>query len=228
MKNDVSKAATVLVIEDEVSVRRLLRFCLERNGYEVIEATTGDEGLALAVRCRPQAVLLDMGLPDMDGLSVLRRLREWNQVPVLIVSECTNEAQKIIALDSGANDYILKPFHADELLARLRVTQRYSQPLPAAEVFRAGDLTVDLTTRTVKVKGKRAKLTPKEYSLLRLFVQNAGKVLTHRQIFREVWGTDEPDKVGYIRVYLTTLRSKLASQLIVTEPGIGYRLALQE
>jgi two-component system KDP operon response regulator KdpE len=225
---EAAKSPKILVIEDEVGIRRLLRFCLERNGYWVVEAATGDEGIEGATRCRPDAVLLDMSLPDTEGLSVLKRLREWSHVPVLILSECADEGEKITALDSGANDYITKPFSVDELMARLRVTQRYTNLAPRTEVFRSGDLTVDLANRTVKVRGKRAKLTPTEYSLLRLFVQNAGKVLTHRQIFREIWGSAETDNIGYIRVYLASLRSKLARELIVTEPGIGYRLALQE
>jgi len=221
------KQPKVLVIEDEVGIRRLLRFCLLRDGCEVVEAVTGDQGINAASRCRPDAVLLDMSLPDTDGLQVLRRLREWTMIPIIMLSESTDEVEKVTALDSGANDYITKPFSTNELLARLRVTQRYSIMPPRTEVFRSGDLTVDLVNRAVEVKGKRAKLTPTEYSLLCLFVQNAGKVLTHRQIFREIWGSAETDKISYIRVYLTSLRSKLARELIVTEPGIGYRLALQ-
>ena len=227
-EEETPKNPKVLVVEDEVGLRRLLRFCLERGGYEVAEAATGNEGMEATSRCHPDAVLLDMSLPDMDGLSVLKRIREWTQVPVLVLSECTDDTEKITVLDSGANDYITKPFSTGELLARLRVTQRYAKPPARTEIFRAGDLTVDLTSRTVRVKGKRAKLTPTEYSLLRLFVQNAGKVLTHRQIFREIWGSAENANIGYIRVYLTSLRTKLARELIVTEPGIGYRLALQE
>jgi len=223
-----AKRPRVLVIEDEVGLRRLLRFCLERSGYDVMEAGTGDDGLDATSRCLPDAVLLDMSLPDMDGLAVLKRLREWTQLPVLMLSENTQEADKITALDSGANDYITKPFSTAELMARLRVTQRYAKPSPQTKIFRSGDLTVDLANRTVKVKGKRTKLTPTEYSLLRLFVQNAGKVLTYRQIFREIWGPNDADNLSYIRVYLANLRKKLESTLIVTEPKVGYRLALNE
>jgi two-component system KDP operon response regulator KdpE len=222
-----ARRGNVLVIEDEPGLRRLLRFCLEREGYEVRESQNGEEGLDAIGQQMPDAVLLDMSLPDTDGLAVLKRLREWTQVPVLVLSERGEEAEKIMVLDSGANDYVTKPFSTGELLARLRVTQRYAKtPAQQTKVFRSGDLVVDLASRTVRVKGKRAKLTPTEYSLLRLFVQNAGKVLTHRQIFREVWGPAENDKIGYIRVYLTSLRNKLARELIVTEPGIGYRLVL--
>lgn len=225
---EVSKAFKVLLIEDEPALRRLLRFCLQRDGYEVMEAATGGEGMDAASRCQPDAVLLDLSLPDIDGMSVLQRLREWLQIPIIVVSECAHEDKKIAALDGGANDFVTKPFSTNELLARLRVTQRYAAKAPQVEVFQSGDLFVDLTTRTVKVKGKRARLTATEYSLLRLFVKNAGKVLTHRQIFREIWGSDDADNLSYIRVYLTNLRKKLAPRLIITEPKVGYRLALSE
>lgn len=223
---EASPTAKILVIEDEPGLRRLLRYCLERAGYQVLDAATGAEGIDIAITYNPNAVLLDMSLPDLHGLVVLNRLREWTQVPILMLSESNQEAEKIAALDGGANDYVTKPFSTAELVARVRVTQRYAQPA-RTEVFRLGDLSVDLANRMVTVKGKRAKLTPTEYSLLRLFVQNAGKVLTHRQIFHAVWGPAETDKVEYIRVYLTSLRNKLARELIVTEPGIGYRLAIQ-
>lgn len=223
-----SKAFKVLLIEDEPALRRLLRFCLQRDGYEVMEAASGAEGMDAASRCQPDAVLLDLSLPDIAGMSVLQRLREWIQVPIIVVSECAHEDEKIAALDSGANDFVTKPFSTNELLARLRVTQRYAPKIPQVEVFQSGDLFVDLTTRTVKVKGKRARLTATEYSLLRLFVKNAGKVLTHRQIFREVWGSEGADNLSYIRVYLTNLRKKLAPRLIITEPKVWYRLALSE
>ena len=226
VKEEDSEKTKVLVAEDEAGIRRLLRLCLERSGYEVWEAASGDEAIEAASRIQPEAVLLDMSLPDMDGMAVLQRLREWTQAPVIMLSESAHEAEKVAALDSGANDYITKPFSTAELVARVRVTQRYPKPA-RTKVFCAGDLSVDLANRLVTVKGKRAKLTPTEYSLLRLFVQNAGKVLTHRQIFRAVWGPADTDKVQYIRVYLTSLRNKLARELIVTEPGIGYRLALQ-
>ncbi len=173
-------------------------------------------------------MLLDLSLPDIDGMCVLKRLREWIQIPIIIVSECVHETERIAALDGGANDFVTKPFSTNELLARLRVSQRSTARAPQVEVFRMGDLFVDLTTRTVRVKGKRAKLTATEYSLLRLFVQNAGKVLTHRQIFREIWGSDGENNLSYIRVYLTALRKKLVPRLIITEPKVGYRLALSE
>lgn len=229
LPEDDSASPRILVIEDEPGLRRLLRFRLERNGYTVVEAITGEEALDIASRCQPDAVLLDLSLPDIDGLSVLKRLREWIQIPIIIVAECTDEAVKIAALDGGANDFITKPFSPNELLARLRVAQRNAPAVARQmEVFRAGDLFVDLTTRTVTVKGKPARLSATEYSLLRLFVQNAGKVLTHRQIFRAIWGSSDASKLSYIRVYLANLRKKLELRLIVSEPKVGYRLALSE
>ena len=222
---------TVLVIDDEIQMRRLLRACLERNGYDVAEAATGDAGLDEALRRRPDAVLLDLGLPDMDGQAVLKRLREWSQVPILVVSVRGQEEDKITALDNGANDYITKPFSTGELLARLRAAQRSSQEPATDTTFRSGPLQVDLATRTVKVKGRTVRLSATEYSLLHLFVKHAGKVLTHGQILREIWGTDDVEKTGSLRVYMAYLREKLEAkpaepELLVTEPGIGYRLVL--
>jgi two-component system KDP operon response regulator KdpE len=233
MNDAAGKLTTVLVIEDEVQMRRLLRVCLERNGYEVAEAATGEEGLAEAVRIQPKVVLLDLGLPDMDGLIVLKRLREWSQAPVLMVSVREREDDKITALDHGANDYITKPFSTGELLARLRVVLRHAQPSTATTTFSSGPLQVDLTTRTVKVDGRVVKLTATEYALLHLFVQHAGKVLTHGQLLREIWGSQDVQKTGPLRVYMAYLREKLESnpakpELLVTEPGVGYLLVLRE
>ena len=233
MSDTPEKMTTVLVIEDEVQMRRLLRVCLERNGYEVAEAATGEEGLAEAIRIQPKVVLLDLGLPDIDGMIVLKRLREWSQAPVLMVSVREREDDKITALDNGANDYITKPFSTGELLARLRVVLRHAQPSTAATVFNSGNLQVDLTTRTVKIGGRTVKLTATEYALLHLFVQHAGKVLTHGQLLREIWGSHDVQKTGPLRVYMAYLREKLETnpakpELLVTEPGVGYRLVLRE
>ena len=229
--NEPPANKTVLVIDDEIQMRRLLRACLERNGYDVVEAATGDAGLDEALRRRPDAVLLDLGLPDMDGQAVLKRLREWSQVPVLVVSVRGHEEDKITALDNGANDYITKPFSTGELLARLRAAQRFAQPPTTNTVFQSGPLRVDLASRTVKVKGRAVQLSVTEYSLLHLFVKHAGKVLTHGQILREVWGTSDVEKTGSLRVYVTYLREKLEAkpaepELLITEPGIGYRLVV--
>lgn len=227
------KQSSVLVIDDDVQVRRLLHACLERNGYLVFEAPTGEQGIDEAIRHQPSIVLLELGLPDINGHSVLKRLREWSQVPILILSARAEDEEKIAALDNGANDYVTKPFSTGELLARLRVAQRTLQPAPKAEAFKTGYLTVDLATRTVKANGNLVRLTATEYALLRLFVQHAGKVLTHGQILREIWQSHESDKTGPLRVYMGYLREKIElnpadPQLLITEPGVGYRLLVRE
>ncbi|MCX6906020.1 MAG: response regulator [Verrucomicrobia bacterium] len=220
---------TALVIDDEVQMRRLLRVSLESNGYRVVEAASGQEGITQAAQWRPDVVVLDLGLADMEGVTVLQRLREWSRVPVVVLSVRDREEDKVAALDNGADDYVTKPFSTGELLARLRVAQRHAQPAPDITVFRAGQIEVDLTARLVKVKGKEVRLTATEYSLLRLFIQHAGKVLTHRQILREVWGPNALEQTHYLRVYLAHLREKLEvdpskPKLLITEPGVGYRL----
>lgn len=220
---------TVLVIDDELQIRRLLRVSLEGNGYRVIEAASGQEGLTMAAQHPPDTVLLDLGLPDMDGVTVLKRLREWSRVPVVILSVREREEDKVAALDNGADDYVTKPFSTAELLARVRVAQRHASPASDNPMFRSGDLEVDLNARVVKLKGREVKLTGTEYSLLRLFVQHAGKVLTHRQILKEVWGPNAVEQTHYLRVYMAHLREKLESdpgapRLLSTEPGVGYRL----
>jgi len=224
---------SALVIDDELQIRRLLRVCLEGKGYRVSEAATGQEGITLAAQHPPDVVILDLGLPDLDGVTVLKRLREWTKVPVVVLSVRDREEDKIAALDNGADDYVTKPFGTGELLARLRVAQRHAQSQTENAVFRSGALEVDLAGRSVTLNGKMVKLTATEYSLLRLFVQHAGKVLTHRQILREVWGPNYTDQTHYLRVYMTHLREKLEAEpssptLLITEPGIGYRLVEME
>ena len=214
-------------------MRRLLRVCLEANGYRVLEAATGTEGIAEAAQHPPDVVILDLGLPDMEGVAVLKRLREWSRVPVVVLSVRDREEDKIAALDNGADDYVTKPFSSGELLARLRVAQRHAAPSSETTVFRSGQLEVDLAARVVKLKSREVKLTATEYSLLRLFVQHAGKVLTHRQILREVWGPNYVEQTHYLRVYLAHLREKLEAnpaqpELLITEPGVGYRLVCKE
>jgi two-component system, OmpR family, KDP operon response regulator KdpE len=218
----------VLVIDDELQMRRLLRACLEGNGYQVLEAQSGQEGITQAAQHPPDLVLLDLGLPDLEGVTVLKRLREWSRVPVVVLSVRDREEDKISALDNGADDYVTKPFSTGELLARLRVAHRHALPAAESPLFRSGELEMDLTARVVKLKGQPVKLTATEYSLLRLFVQHAGKVLTHRQILKEVWGPNYTEQTHYLRVYIAHLREKLESdpakpQFILTEPGIGYR-----
>jgi two-component system KDP operon response regulator KdpE len=226
-----SKQPKVLIVDDEIQIRRLLRACLERNGYSVVEAATGDMGIGEALRCLPEVVILDLGLPDMDGVAVLERLREWSDIPVLVLSVRGHEEDKIRALDHGANDYITKPFSTGELLARLRVARRGANAPSKAEVFHSGRLKVDLAARTVTVNERNVHLSATEYALLRLFVVHAGKVLTHGQILREVWHTDDVAKTGYLRVYVAYLREKIEAnpsepELLVTEPGVGYRLVV--
>jgi two-component system, OmpR family, KDP operon response regulator KdpE len=219
----------VLVIDDELQIRRLMRICLETNGYRFQEAVNGQEGISAAAQYRPDVVVLDLGLPDMDGVAVLKRLREWSQVPVVVLSVRDREDDKIKALDNGADDYVTKPFSTGELLARLRVAMRHVQPSAESAVFRSGRVEVDLTARLVKVAGREVKLTATEYALLHLFIQHAGKVLTHQQILKEVWGPNYLDQTHYLRVYMAHLREKLEAEpskpvLLLTEPGIGYRL----
>ena len=225
--------STALIIDDELQMRRLLRVCLEANGYRVAEAASGQDGIAEAAQHPPDVVILDLGLPDMEGFAVLKRLREWSRVPVVVLSVRDREEDKIAALDAGADDYVTKPFSSGELLARLRVAQRHAAPTSETTVFRSGQLEVDLAARVVKVKGHEVKLTATEYSLLRLFVQHAGKVLTHQQILREVWGPNYVEQTHYLRVYLAHLREKLEAtpaqpELLITEPGVGYRLISKE
>lgn len=231
MTETTEKQRIVLVIDDETQIRRLLRLSLERNGYQVVEASTGGEGIDRAIESQPDLVLLDLGLPDMDGVTVLRRIREWSQAPVLVVSVRGREEDKIKALDSGANDYIVKPFGTGELMARLRVVQRYAFQPPNRTLFSSGDLQVDLAARVVKVRGRIVRLTVTEYSLLHVFIQHAGKVLTHGMLLREIWNSNEENKTGPLRVYMGYLREKIETdparpKLLLTEPGVGYRLAL--
>ncbi len=215
-------------------MRRLLRVTLEANGYVVFDAATGQDGITQAAQRRPEIILLDLGLPDLDGVEVLKRIREWSRVPVIILSVRDRENDKIAALDAGADDFVTKPFGSGELLARLRTTLRRSQPEPAEAIFRTGDLEVDLSARLVRKHGQEVKLTPTEYALLRLLVIHAGKVLTHRQLLTEVWGPNAVQQTQYLRVHIAHLREKLEDaparpQFLITEPAVGYRaVSLEE
>ena len=228
----LSKKPVVVLIEDEPEIRRFLRASLTGHGYRLFEATTGAEGLREAESRQPDIVVLDLGLPDIDGLEVIRRLREWTGVPIIVLSARGQEQDKIAALDAGADDYIGKPFGVGELLARLRVSLRHAERTvrEAGEpTFSAGDLEVNLTERRVLVGGKEIHLTPIEYRLLATMVKHAGKVLTHRQLLREVWGPPYADQAHYLHVYMAQLRRKLEidptrPRHLLTEPGIGYRL----
>jgi two-component system KDP operon response regulator KdpE len=217
-----------LIIDDEVQIRRLLRVALEAENYQVHEAENGQQGLIEIANRKPAVILLDLGLPDMDGLDVLKRLREWSEAPVLVLTVRDDEAGKVAALDAGAEDYVTKPFSTPELLARLRAAQRKTRPLEEITVFKHGDLLVDLTAHIVTRAGHEVKLTATEYALLRLFVRHPGRVLTHRYILREIWGPKSEEHRQYLRVYVTHLRQKVEADptspcLIKTEPGIGYR-----
>jgi two-component system KDP operon response regulator KdpE len=223
----------VLVIDDEPAIRRFLRTSLDAQGYVVLEAETGETGLAMLQRNAVDVLVLDLGLPGIDGLTVLKRLRDGGStVPVIVLSSRDDETGKVTALDIGADDYVTKPFGMDELLARIRAAVRHRlQQEGERPLFRSGDLTVDLVRRIVKVRDTEVKLTPREYDLLRLLIAHAGKVLTHKFILREVWGTETD--VQYLRIYIRTLRQKLESNpeqptLILTEQGVGYRLKALE
>jgi len=219
----------VLIIDDEVQIRRLLRVTLEDGGFDVREAETGNLGLTETAALQPEAIILDLGLPDIDGLDVLRRLREWSQTPVLVLTVRDREPQKIAALDAGADDYLTKPFGGGELLARLRAIMRRVRAPNEPAIVRFGDVEVDQPARIVRRAGQEVHLTGKEYALLRLLVQHRGKVVTHRHILRELWGPNAEENTGYLRVYMLHLRQKLEHdpQLpkhLTTESGIGYRL----
>jgi len=222
----------LLVVEDEAPMRKFLRTSLANHGYRVVEATTGAEALALAKSHNPELVLLDLGLPDMDGLEVARRLREWMTAPVIVVSARGQEDDKVKALDEGADDYLTKPFGTGELMARIRVALRHAARAgrPSTEpVLVAGEIRVDLDKRTVHVADAEVHLTPIEYKLLVVLMKNAGRVLTHRQLLKEVWGPSYATQTQYLRVYMTQLRHKLERdaarpKYLVTEPGVGYRL----
>jgi len=220
----------VLVVDDEPQIRRFLRAALGGHQYHVIEASNGNDALVKIATEHPNIVILDLGLPDIDGVEVIRRTREWSAIPIIVLSVRGGESDKIEALDLGADDYVTKPFNVGELLARIRAALRHQLQSAVEEpVFRSGTLVVDLAKRLVIVKGEEVKLTPKEYELLRLLVMHAGRVLTHQYMLREVWGPPYMRETHYLRVYIGTLRNKIEQNParpvhILTEPGVGYRL----
>ena len=221
--------AKILVIDDEAPIRRFLKISIEAEGYAYLEAANGQEGLAMAASHRPDLIVLDLGLPDLDGLAILKRIREWSGMPVIILTVKDAERDKVILLDSGADDYLTKPFSVPELIARIRVALRHAQPQDVDVVFRSGNLEVDLAKRTVTRRCTPVKLTATEYALLRLLVKNAGRVLTQKQLLREIWGPGAVEQSQYLRVFIGQLRKKLEDdpsrpRLIVTEPAVGYRL----
>jgi len=219
----------VLVVDDENAIRRYLRTVLSAQGFAVYEASNGQETLNAVVEHRPDVIILDLGLPDFDGIEVTRRLREWSNTPIIILSVREAEQDKIAALDAGADDYLTKPFGTGELMARMRVVMRRLAGTPDEPVLEVDDLKMDLTRHNVTVKEKQIALTPTEYEILRLLLQNAGKVLTHRQLLRQVWGTAYESEMHMLRVNISNLRRKIEKDpsrphYLLTEPGVGYRI----
>ena len=217
----------ILIIDDEPQIRRLLRVALEAQQYKVLEASTGQAGLVEAASRLPDLILLDLGLPDLKGQEVLRRLREWTQTPVLILSVQDDEADKVAALDEGADDYVTKPFNTQELLARLRVLLRRTRETNEP-IFGSGKLRIDFAARVVRVGGKEIELTATEYGLLRVLAQHSGKIVTHKQLLQAVWGPNATEQSQYLRVFLSHIRRKLTAagmpaESIRTETGVGYR-----
>jgi len=225
----------VLIVDDEPQMRKFVRITLVANGYGVIEAATAAEGAQQAAAHTPDLVLLDLGLPDVDGSEVIRRIREWSPMPIIVISARGKEEAKVVALDQGADDYVTKPFGAAELMARVRVALRHAARVAGVQeaVVQIGDgIRVDLARRVVEVRGEEVHLTPIEFKLLALLVKHAGMVLTHRQLLEQIWGPGHAHQMQYLRVYMTQLRHKLEAEparprYFVTEPGVGYRLKLE-
>lgn len=223
----------ILVIDDEPQIKRLLRITLEANEYNVTDAKDGTTGIEQSASCRPNLIILDLGLPDMDGLVVLKKLREWIKIPIIILSVRNSEKDIITALDFGADDYLTKPFNTGELLARIRNAIKHSRPEQAVSVFKNGSIEVDFPSRIVKKNNEIIKLTATEFSLLSLFIRNAGKVITHSHILKEVWGKQFSDDTQYVRIYIAQLRKKLEDdpnkpKFFVTESRVGYRFVIVE
>lgn len=229
----MSDRPLILIVEDEEPIRRFLRAALASENYRLVEAESGQQAIRLAVHHPPDLVILDLGLPDIDGQDVLRQLREWLHAPVIVLSARSQEKEKVAALDQGADDYLTKPFGVGELLARMRVALRHAARLPDSDAIATvsiGELQLDLASRRVSVGDREIHLTPIEYRLLAVLAQHRGKVLTHRFLLKEVWGPNQIDETHYLRVFMATLRRKIESDparphYIRTEPGVGYRLA---
>ena len=221
--------ARILVIEDDSQIRKLLRVSLGAHGYDVDEARSGQDGVNQVATFKPDLIILDLGLPDIDGKEVIRRIREWSQIPIVILSARDQEREKVEALDAGADDYVTKPFGVSELLARMRVSIRRSAHTEGEPILTCGDLVVDIAQRRVSMAQREIKLTPTEYDLLKELIQNAGKVLTHKQLLKSVWGIAFSEDTHYVRVYIGQLRRKIEEdparpRYIISEPGVGYRL----
>ena len=225
---------SIVLVEDEAPIRRFLRATFGAQGYRLLEATTAAEALVEVASRQPDVVIVDLGLPDLDGLEVIRRIREWTTVPIIVLSARGQEADKVAALDAGADDYVAKPFGPGELLARIRVALRHAAGAghPGEAVFTAGSLRIDLARRRVTMDGQDVHLTPIEYRLLTALARHAGKVLTHKQLLTDVWGPSHADQAHYLRVYMGQLRRKLERdparpRYLLTDPGVGYRFAAE-
>ncbi len=221
----------ILVIDDEAPIRRFLKISLEAEGYDYLEAESGQAGLTMAASHRPDLIILDLGLPDFDGLTILKRVREWSGTPIIILTVKDAESEKVTLLDAGADDYLTKPFSVPELIARIRVALRHAQPQDPDVVHRFGNLEVDLSKRTVTRDGSAVKLTATEYAILRILVKHSGRVVTQSHLLREIWGAHAVEQTQYLRVYIGQLRKKLEDdpsrpKLILTEPAVGYRLSV--
>ncbi|MFC5653476.1 response regulator [Paenibacillus solisilvae] len=229
-----TSGAKILIIDDEPQIRKLLRVTLNAHGFEAAEAATGQEGLLQATMVRPDLIVLDLGLPDMTGMEVLQHIREWSQVPIIILTAQDQEQDKVAALDRGADDYVTKPFGMGEFMARMRVALRHIAKTQDEPVLKLGHLVIDLSQRNVELSGEKLKLTPTEYDLLKVLALNAGRVMTHKQLLKQVWGGQQYESDSqYLRVYVGHLRKKIEvdptrPMYILTEPGIGYRFAWQE
>ena len=222
----------VLVVDDERAIRRYLHAALNAQGYAVYEANTGQEALKMILAIHPDLIILDLGLPDLDGVEVTRQIREWTNIPIIILSVREAETDKINALDAGADDYLTKPFSSGELLARMRAALRHTSQTSSEPAYQSGNLIVDLARHQIKVDGAEISLTPTEYELLRILVQNSGKVLTHHQLLRQVWGSAYENEAHLLRVNMSNLRRKIEPdptrpRYIITEPGVGYRLRIE-
>lgn len=223
------KGMRILVIDDEPQIRKLLKVSLGAHGYDIDEAATGQDGINRAATFKPDLIVLDLGLPDIDGKNVVVRIREWSQIPIIILTARDQEQEKVEALDAGADDYVTKPFSMGEFMARMRVSLRRAAHAEDEPVIICGDLHIDIAQRRVTVGGREVKLTPTEYDLIKVLAQHAGRVLTHKQLLKIVWGNSYNEDTHYIRVYIGQLRRKIEEnptqpRYIVTESGVGYRL----
>ncbi|MFH0975958.1 MAG: response regulator [Spirochaetota bacterium] len=224
---------TILIIDDEIQIRRFLKIGLESQGYTVYEAEKGEEGITNTVLKKPDLILLDLNLPDMSGVDVLKKIREWYHAPVIVLTVRESEYDKIELLDNGADDYLTKPFNMGELLARIRAILRRTKQEPQAPVFQYRGIVIDFSKRNVSINGENVKFTPLEYELLKLFAKNHGKVLTQRQIMKEIWGPGMESETNYLRVYIAAIRKKIEKdpsrpKILITEPAVGYRFVFDE